>query len=108
MYAIFVYNHDCLISSQDEQSPNTTALSELKAILKNIVPKLASAGVAKQLPLCTTSYLISCDVSTGLQWEKMTAEQTLHQSSCFHTETLTFEVLKKVHCMLSCMPWPEQ
>ena len=97
---MYVYKYDCLVSSQDEQSPDTTALSELKAVLKNIVPKLASTGVTKQLPLCTTSYLISCDLSTGLQWGKMTAEQTLHQSSCLHTETFTFEVLKKVHYML--------
>ena len=100
----------CLVSSQHGQSPDTTALSELKATLKNITPKLGSTGVAKQLPLYTTSYLISCDLSTGLQWRKMTAEESLIQSSYLQTEeieTLTTEVLKKVYCMLACMPWLE-
>ena len=95
----------CLVSSQDRQSPDTTALSELKATLKNIIPKLASTGVVK---LCTTSYLISCDHSTGLQWRKTTAEETLIHSSYIQTEeieTLTIEALKKVYCMLACMPW---
>ena len=94
----------CLVSSQDRQSPDTTALSELKATLKNIIPKLASTGVVK---LCTTSYLISCDHSTGLQWRKTTAEETLIHSSYIQTEeieTLTIEALKKVYCMLACMP----
>lgn len=97
----------CLVSSQDYQSPDTTALSELKATLKNIIPKLASTGVAKQLPLCTTSYLISCDLSTGLQWRKTTAEETLIHFSYLQTEeieTLSIEALKKVYCMLACMP----
>jgi len=93
-----------LVSSQDCQSPDTTALSELKATLKNIIPKLASTGVVK---LCTTSYLISCDLSTGLQWRKTTAEETLIHSSYIQTEeieTLSIEALKKVYCMLTCMP----
>ena len=96
-----------LVSSQDYQSPDTTALSELKATLKNIIPKLASTGVAKQLPLCTTSYLISCDLSTGLQWRKTTVEETLIHFSYLQTEeieTLSIEALKKVYCMLACMP----
>ena len=86
--------------SQDGQSPDTTALSELKAALKGIALKLTSGGGPKQLPLYTTSYLISCDLSTGLQWGKMTAEQTLIQSSYLQLgdiETLTTEVLRKVY-----------
>ena len=100
----------CLVSSQHGQSPDTTAVSELKTTLKNITPKLASIGVANQPPLCTTSYLISCDLSTGLHWGKMTPEETLIQSSYLQTEeieTLSTEALKKVHCMLACMPWLE-
>ena len=84
---------------QDGQSPDITALSELKATLKDVASKLASADTAKQLHRCTTSYLIYCDLSTGLQWGKMTAEQILLQSSYLQTgeiETLTTEVLKKV------------
>ena len=110
LYCVHLYKHVSCPSSQDGQSPDTTALSDLKATLKNITPKLASAGVVKQLPLCTTSYLISCDISTGLQWRKMTAEETLIQSSYLQTEdieTLSTEVLKKVCCMLACMPWLE-
>ena len=93
----------CLVWSQDGHSPDITAVSELKATLENITPKLASTGVAKQLPLCTTSYLISCDLSTGLQWRKMTTEESLIQSSYLQTEeieSLSTEALKKVHCML--------
>ena len=90
----------CLIDPmQDGQSPDTTALSDLKAALKDIAPKLASTGVTKQLSHCTTSYLIFCDLSTGLQWEKMTAE-TLLQSSYLQMKdikTFTTEVFKKVH-----------
>ena len=89
--------------SQDEQSPDTIALSKLKAALKAIALKLGSGGGSKQLPLHTTSYLISCDLSTGLQWGKMAVEQTLIQSSYLQLgeiETLTTEVLRKVHCML--------
>ena len=88
--------------SQDEQSPDTIPLSKLKAALKAIALKLGSGGGSKQ-PLHTTSYLISCDLSTGLQWGKMAVEQTLIQSSYLQLgeiETLTTEVLRKVHCML--------
>ena len=90
--------------------PDTTALSDLKAALKDIALKLVSAGGHKQFPLCTTSYVISCDPSTGLQLGKMTAEQALLQSSYLQTgeiETLTIEVLKKVHCVLAGMSWLE-
>ena len=110
MLASYVYKTVLSHWSQDGQSPDTIALSDLKAALKDIAPKLVSAGGHKQVPFCTTSYLISCDLSTGLQWGKMTAEQAFLQSSYLHTgeiETLTIEVLKKVHYAIACMSWLE-
>jgi len=74
-------------------------LSDLKATLKDIVHNLAAAGGSKQFLLYTTSYLVSLDPSTGLQWGKMTQEQALLQSSYLQTgeiETLDTELLKKV------------
>ena len=76
-----------------------TCLSELRATLLDIVQDLAATGGSKQFLLYTTSYLVSLDPSTGLQWGKMTQEQALLQSSYLKTgevETLTTEFLKKV------------
>ena len=47
-------------------------LSELKSHLKGIAPKFAAGDKTRQLPLCSTSYLIS---SAGSVWNKMTEEQ---------------------------------
>ena len=47
-------------------------LSELKSHLKGVASKLAAGGKARQLPLCSTSYLIS---SAGSVWNKITEEQ---------------------------------
>ena len=48
-------------------------LFELESHLKGVASKLAAGGKARQLPLCSTSYLIS---SAGLVWNEMTEEQT--------------------------------
>ena len=47
-------------------------LYELKSLLKRVVSKLAAGAKPRQLPLCSTSYLIS---SAGSVWNKMTEEQ---------------------------------
>jgi len=49
-------------------------LSELKATLKDIVQDPAAIGGSKQFLLYTTPYLVSLDLTTGLQWGKMTQE----------------------------------
>jgi len=75
-------------------------LSELKATLQSIVQNLAAAGGSKQFLLYTTSYLVSLDPSTGLQWGKMTQEQALCKCNYLQTEeieTLTTESFKKVY-----------
>jgi len=74
-------------------------LSELKATLKDIVQDPAAIGGSKQFLLYTTPYLVSLDLTTGLQWGKMTQEQALLQSSYLQTaeiETLTTELFKEV------------
>ena len=47
-------------------------LSELKSHLKGVASKLSAGGKARQLSLCSTSYLIS---SAGSVWNKVTEEQ---------------------------------
>ena len=97
------FKHDCFSSLfQEGQSLDMTSancLSELKATLKGIVQDLAATGGSKQFLLYTTSYLVSLDPSTGLQWGEMTQEQALLQSNYLQTgdiKTLTTDLLKKV------------
>ena len=76
-----------------------TCLSELSATLMDIFQDLAATGGSKQFLLYTTSYLVSLDPSTGLQWGKMTQEQALLQSNYLQTgdiQTLTTDLLRKV------------
>ena len=93
--------HECFSSLfQEGQLPEITksnCLSELKVTLK--LKDLAAAGDSKQFLLYTTPYLVSLDLTTGLQWGKMTQEQALLQSSYLRSreiETLTTELFKEV------------
>jgi len=87
---------------QEGQLPDFTeakGLSELKATLKDIVQSFTAAGGSRQFLPYTTSYLVFLDPSTGLQWGKMTQEQSLHKCNYLQKEeieTLTTELLKKV------------
>ena len=89
---------------QEEHSKSPSkngALSELKDILMDVAPKIATASVSKQLPVCTTPYLISClEHSAGLQWGKMTPEQVFLHSSYLEIkeiESLDFTLFEKVN-----------
>ena len=66
---------------QGDVEASMKPLSELKTLLKDVAASMADSGGSKQLPLCTTSYQMSCNSSSGLIWNEMTEEQALHHSS---------------------------
>ena len=57
-----------------EEEP--TVLSKLKAVLKDIIPNFVSRISSQHLPVCAISYLVSCNILTGLMWSKMTEAET--------------------------------
>ena len=62
------------------ESPEGT----LKTLLKEVSSSLATP---KLLPVCTTSYLISLDGSSGLVWDELSKEQ-----ACLHSTLSTLEI----------------
>ena len=67
---------------QERKAQPDTTMFQLKSLLSSIATSTSDATYSgKQFSICTTPYLISCDDSTGLAWDKMTKQQAIEHSS---------------------------
>ena len=75
-----------LDNMQDSGGPSMIESPEgtLKTLLKEVASSLETP---KLLPMCKTSYLISCDASSGLVWDELSKER-----ACLHSNLSTLEI----------------
>ena len=87
--------------ASEEEPP---VLSKLKAVLKDIIPNFVSSISSQHLPVCAVSYLVSCNILTGLTWSKMMEAET--QFSYLQTteiDSLDGSIFSQVKGMSACM-----